>query len=88
MMPAVQSHANAKLIQLASCKFEVSLVKFIGIRPTRIYYQLKKIFQYVKDLFYGSPSRNIFAPAVNFVNFMPQRPSAKRQDNSQPVTPI
>ena len=73
MMLAVRSHANAKLIQLARCKFKVSWVKFVGIRPTKIYYQLKK---YVKDLFYGSHSRNFLAPAVNFVIFMAQRPSA------------
>ena len=28
-----------------------------------------------KDLFYGSHSRNVLAPAVNFVIFMAQRPS-------------
>ena len=75
-MLAVRSHANAKLIQLARCKFKVSWVKFVGIRPTQIYYQLKKIFEYVKGLFYGSHSRNVLAPAVNFVIFMAQRPSA------------
>ena len=50
MMLAVRSHANydAKLIQLARCKFKVSWVKFVGIRPTQIYYQLKKIFEYAK----------------------------------------
>ena len=42
MMLAVRSQANAKLIQLVRCKFEVSWVKFVGIRPTQIYYQLKK----------------------------------------------
>ena len=39
----------------------------------------EKIFEYVKDLFYGSPSRgsqNLLAPAVNFVIFMAQRPPA------------
>ena len=74
MMLAVRSHANAKLIQLARCKFKVSWVKFVGIRPTQIYYQLKKIFEYVKDLLYVSHSRNFLAPAVNFVIFMAQRP--------------
>ena len=64
MMLAVQSHANAKLSQLAKCKFKVSWVKFVDIRPTQIYYQLKKVFEYVKDLFYGSHSRNFLAPAV------------------------
>ena len=76
MMLAVRSHANAKLIQLARCKLKVSWVKFVGIRPTQIYYQLKKIFEYVKDLFYGSHSRNFSVPAVNFVTFMAQKPSA------------
>ena len=66
----------AKLIQLAKCKFKVSWVKFIGIRLTQIYYQLKKIFEYIKDLFYVSQSRIFLAPAVNFVIFMAQRPSA------------
>ena len=36
----------------------------------------EKVFEYVKDLFYESPSRNFLAPAVNFVIFMDQRPSA------------
>ena len=75
MMLAVRSNANAKLIQLARWKFKVSWVKFVGVRPTRIYYQLKKIFEYVEDLFYGSPSRHFLASAVNFVIFMTQRPS-------------
>ena len=74
MMLMVRSHAHAKLIQLVRCKFKVSWVKFVGIRPTKIYYQ--KIFEYVKYLFYGSHSRNFLAPAVNFVIFMIQRPSA------------
>ena len=74
MMLAVRSHANAKIIQLVRCKFKVSWVKFVGIRPTQIYYQLKKIIEYVKDLFYGSRSRNFLAPAVDFVIFMAQRP--------------
>ena len=73
-MLAVRPHDNAKLIQLAKCKFKVSWVKFVGIRPTQIYYQLKKSFEYVKDLFYGSHSRNFLAPAVNLVIFMAQRP--------------
>ena len=76
MMLAVRSHANAKLIQLARCKFIISWVKYVGIRPTQIYYQLKKIFEYVNDLFCGSHSRNFLAPAVNFVTFIAQRPSA------------
>ena len=46
-------------LRLARCKFKASWVKFVGIRPTRIYYQLKKIFEYVKDL---SASRNFLAP--------------------------
>ena len=75
-MLTVRSQANAKLIQLARYKFKVSWVKFVGIRPTQIYYQLKKVFEYVKDLFYLSPSPNFLAPAVNFVIFMAQRPSA------------
>ena len=74
-MLTVRSHANAKLIQLAICKFKVSWVKFVVIRPTQIYYQLTKIFKYVEDLFYGS-QRIFLAPAVNFVIFMAQRPSA------------
>ena len=75
MMLAVRSHANAKLIQLTRYKFKVSWVKFVGIPPTQIYYQLKKIFEYVKDLFYGSHLPNFLAPAVNFVIFMAERPS-------------
>ena len=38
-----------------------------------------KIFEYVKDLFYGVPprgSQNLLAPAVKFVTFMAQRPPA------------
>ena len=42
MMLAVRSHANAKLIQLARYKFQVSWVKFVRIRPTQIYFQLKE----------------------------------------------
>ena len=64
MMLVVRSQANAKLIQFARCKFEVSWVKFVGIRPTQIYYQLKTIFECLKDLFYGSHSRNFLAPAI------------------------
>ena len=75
-MLAVRSNANAKLIQSARCKFKVSWVKFVGIRPAQIYYQLKKIIENVKHLFYGSHSRNFLALAVNFVIFMAQRPSA------------
>ena len=75
-MLTVRSQADAKLIQLARRKFKVFLVKFVGIRLTQIYYQLKKVFEYVKDLFYGSHSRNFLAAAVNFVIFMAQRPSA------------
>ena len=48
MMLAVRSHANAKHIQLARCKFKVSWVKFVGIRPTQIYYQLKKSLNMLK----------------------------------------
>ena len=69
MMLAVRSHAYAKLIQLARCKFKIFWVKLSA----------EKIFAYVKDLFYGSPSRgsrNLLAPAVNFVIFMAQRPLA------------
>ena len=76
MMLTVRSHANTALFQLARCKFKVSWVKLVGIRPTQIYYHLKKIFEYVKDLFYGGHSRNFLVPAVNFVIFMAQRPSA------------
>ena len=68
-MLAVRSHAYAKLIQLARCKFKIFWVKLLA----------EKIFEYVKDLFYGSPSRgsrNLLAPAVNFVIFMAQRPPA------------
>ena len=36
----------------------------------------KTIFEYVKDPLYGNTSRNFLAPAVNFVIFMAQRPSA------------
>ena len=76
MMLAVRSHTDAKLIKLARCKFNVSWVKCVGIRPTQIYYQLKKIFEYVKDLFYWSHSQNFSASAVNSGIFMAQRPSA------------
>ena len=47
MMLAVRSHANTKIIQLARCKIKVSWLKLVGIRPTQIYYRLKKIFEYV-----------------------------------------
>ena len=73
MILAVRSHSKAKLIQLARCKFEVSWVKFVDIRPTQIYYQPKKVFEYVKDLFYGSHSRIILALAVHFVICMPTK---------------
>ena len=76
MMLTAWSHANGKLIQLARSKFKVSWVKCVGIRQTQIYCQLKTIFEYLKDLFYGSHSRNFLASAVNFVIFMAQRPSA------------
>ena len=76
MMLAVRSHAIAKLIQWVRCKFKVSWVKFVGNRLTQIYYQLKKVLKYVKDLFYGSHSRNFLVPAVNFVIFLAQKPSA------------
>ena len=74
-MLVVRSHATAKLIQLARCKLKVSWVTFVGTRPTQIYYQLKKVFEYVKDLFYGSHSQIFLAPADNFVIFMAQGPS-------------
>ena len=48
MMFAVRSHANTELIQLARCKFKVSWVKFVGIRLTQIYYQLKKSLNMLK----------------------------------------
>ena len=75
MMLAVRSHANAKLIQLARCKFKVSWVKFVGIRPTQIYYQLKKSLYMLKPVLWESFTKFV-APAVNFVIFMAQRPSA------------
>ena len=53
MMLAVRPHANAKLIQLARCKFKVCLVKFVGIRPTQIYYQLKKSLNMLKTCSMG-----------------------------------
>ena len=56
MMLAVRSHANAKLIHLGRCKFTEFWTKFVALRPTRNDYHLTKIFEYVKDLFYGSPS--------------------------------
>ena len=75
MMLAVWSHAKAQLIQLARCKFKASWVKFVGIRPTQIYYQLKKIFEYVKDL-YGPKTIGEHNPAErenkvyeNFIKF-------------------
>ena len=74
-MLAVRSHANIKLIQLARRKFKVSWVKIVGIRPTQNC-PLKTIFEYLKDLFYGTHSRNFLASAVNLVIFMAQRPSA------------
>ena len=73
MMLGVRSHAGVKLIQLARCKFEVSWMKFVGIRLIQIYYQLKKSLNMFKDLFCGSHSRNFLAPAV--VIFIAQRPS-------------
>ena len=53
MMLAVRFHAKVKLIQLARCKFKVSWVKFVGIRPTRIYYQLKKSLNMLKTCSMG-----------------------------------
>ena len=72
MMLAVRSHAYAKLIQLARRKFKIFWVKLLAEES------IEKIFEYVKD-HYGSPSRgsrNLSAPAVNFVIFMAQRPTA------------
>ena len=66
MMFAVLSHANANLFnwQEANLKyFGWNLLAFI--RHEFI----------VKDLFYGSPSWNFLAPAVNSVIFIAQRPS-------------
>ena len=60
---------------LARCKFKTSGVKFVGVPTTRIYDQLKKVFEYVKDLLYESTSRKVLAPAVNSVIFMVQRPN-------------
>ena len=48
MMLPVRSHANARLIQLARCKFKVSWVKFVGI-----YYQLKKSLDMLKTCSMG-----------------------------------
>ena len=53
MMLAMRSHVNAKLIKLARFKFKVSWVKFVGIRPTRIYYQLKKSLNMLKTCSMG-----------------------------------
>ena len=53
MMLAVRSHAKAKLIQLARCEFKVSWVKSVGIRPTQIYYQLKKSLNMLKTCSMG-----------------------------------
>ena len=53
MMLAVWSHVNAEVIQLARCTFKVSWVKFVGIRPTRIYYQLKKSLNMLKTCSMG-----------------------------------
>ena len=53
MMLAVRSHANAKLIQLARCKFKISWVKFVGILPTQIYDELKKSLNVLKNCSMG-----------------------------------
>ena len=53
MILAVRSHAHAKLIQLARCKFKIFWVKFVGIRPTRIYYYLKKSLNMLKTCSMG-----------------------------------
>ena len=74
MMFAVWSHANA--IQLVRCKFKVSWVKLVVNSSDTNLVSAEKIFEYVKNLFCGSPSWNFLAPAVNFVTFMVQRPSA------------
>ena len=76
MMLAVRSRANAKLIQLARCKFKAFWVKFVGIRPTQIYYQLKKSLNMLKTCSMGVIQEIFLAPAVNFVIFMAQKPSA------------
>ena len=80
MMLAVRSHANAKLIQLARCKFKVFLLgEICWYSSDTNLLSAEKIFEYVKDLFYGSHSLfygSHLAPAVNFVIFIAQRPSA------------
>ena len=72
MMLTVWSHANA--IQLVRWKFKVSWVKSVLNSSDTNLFSAEKIFEY--DLFYGSPSSNFLAPAVNFVTFMIQRPLA------------
>ena len=71
MLVVRRSHAND------DCKFKVSSVRFVGVRPSRIYYQLKKSLNMSKTcLLYGSTSRHFSASEANFVIFMAQRPSA------------
>ena len=74
MMLAVRSHANADLLNCpdANLKYILGGICWYSSDTN----QLKKIFEYVKNLFYGSPSRNFSGAAVNFVNSMAQRPSA------------
>ena len=73
-MLAAQSHANAKLIQLARCKFKIFLGEICWYSSDKNLLLAEKFFE--KDLFYGSHLRNVLAPAVNFVIFMAQRLSA------------
>ena len=56
---------------LARCKFKASGGKFVGIRTTQIYAQLKKSL----NMLHESTSRNVLAPAINSVIFMAQRPN-------------
>ena len=51
-------------------------MKFVGIRPTQIYYKLKKSLNMLKTYSMGVIQEFFLASAVNFVIFMAQRPSA------------
>ena len=61
---------------IGMCTIEVSLLKFVGSPTTGNLLSVKRIFEYVKDLFLGSTLQKCLAPAVTFVILMAQRPSA------------
>ena len=72
-MLAVRSRANADLFNWP----DASWVKFVGIRTTRIYYQLKIYLNMLKtySLRILHQMAPVLAPAVNYVIFMVQSPN-------------